>query len=221
MGLNAGLRGYLETEPQTEFHPAIRGLSGALPRRGQRERFVEARRKQIAFGQALIQGIENIPHIQACGQRIFLAGCIPAAEEPTAASAVVVDMVRANKLGLVAIDGSMAMEGNGPSLGKTFKMDVIVAGTNPVAADMVAASVMGFAPAEVPTFLWANKAGLRPGALEEIEIRGEPIQRARHAIRPYWGNQEIARNLYGGAAETAGPGGPAQTWRSAPQTTGA
>jgi hypothetical protein len=111
-------------------------------------------------------------------------------------------------------------------------MDVIVAGTNPVAADMVAASVMGFAPAEVPTFLWANKAGLRPGALEEIEIRGEPIQRARrvfakpqlvawNAIRPYWGNQEIARNLYGGAAETAGPGGPAQTWRSAPQTTGA
>ena len=133
--------------------------------------------------------------------------------EPTAASAVVVDMVRANKLGLVVIDGSMAMEGNGPSLGKTFKMDVIVAGTNPVAADMVAASVMGFAPAEVPTFLWANKAGLRPGALEEIEIRGEPIQRARrvfakpqlvawNAIRPYWGNHELSRNNYGGAAET-------------------
>ena len=133
--------------------------------------------------------------------------------EPTAASAVVVDMVRANKLGLVVIDGAMAMEGNGPSLGKTFKMDVIVAGTNPVATDMVAASVMGFAPAEVPTFLWANKAGMRPAALEEIEIRGEPIQRARrafakpqlvawNAIRPYWGNQEIARNLYGGASRS-------------------
>jgi len=130
--------------------------------------------------------------------------------EPTAAAAVVVDMVRANKLGLVVIDGSMAMEGNGPSMGKTFKMDVIVAGTNPVAADMVAASLMGFAPAEIPTFLWANKAGLRPGALDEIEIRGEPLDRLRrpfvkpqlvawNTIRPYWGNQEIARNLYGGA----------------------
>ena len=133
--------------------------------------------------------------------------------EPTAASAVVVDMVRANKLGLVVIDGSMAMEGNGPSMGKTFKMDVIVAGTNPVATDMVAASLMGFAPAEIPTFLWANKAGLRPGALDEIEIRGEPLDRVRrsfvkpqlvawNAIRPYWGNQEITRNAYGGAAET-------------------
>ena len=133
--------------------------------------------------------------------------------EPTAASAVVVDMVRANKLGLVVIDGSMAMEGNGPSMGKTFKMDVIVAGTNPVAADMVAASLMGFAPSEIPTFLWANKAGLRPAALEEIEIRGEPVDRVRrpfakpqlvawNAIRPYWGNHELSRNNYGGAAET-------------------
>lgn len=133
--------------------------------------------------------------------------------EPTAASAVVVDMVRANKLGLVVIDGSMAMEGNGPSMGKTFMMDLIVAGTNPVAADMVAASLMGFAPAEVPTFLWANKAGMGPAALHEIEIRGEPLGRSRrpfakpqlvawNAIRPYWGSQELSRNEYRGAAET-------------------
>jgi len=131
--------------------------------------------------------------------------------EPTAASAVVVDMVRANKLGLVVIDGSMAMEGNGPAMGKTFKMDVIVAGTNPVATDMVGASLMGFAPAEVPAFLWANKAGLRPGALDEIEIRGERLDRVRrafakpqlqswNAIRPYWGNRELSRNDYRGAS---------------------
>ena len=124
--------------------------------------------------------------------------------EPTAASAVVVDMVRANKLGLVVIDGSMAMEGNGPSMGKTFKMDVIVAGTNPVATDMVAASLMGFQAKEVPVFGWANKAGLLPGALEGIEVRGERIDRVRHsfvkpqvyawnAIRPFWGNKELTR----------------------------
>lgn len=128
---------------------------------------------------------------------------VAAKVERTAASAVVVDMVRANKLGLVVIDGSMAMEGNGPSMGKTFKMDVIIAGTNPVAADMVAASVMGFQPAEVPTFLWANIAGLGPGAVEDIEIRGERIESARrpfvkpqlvtwNAIRNYWGSQELA-----------------------------
>jgi uncharacterized protein (DUF362 family) len=122
--------------------------------------------------------------------------------EPTGASAVVVDMVRANKLGLVVVDGSMAMEGNGPSMGKLVKMDVIVAGTNPVAADMVAASLMGFEPKEVPTFAWANKAGLKPASLDEIEVRGEPVERARRVfakphlvawnnIRAFWGAKEI------------------------------
>ena len=122
--------------------------------------------------------------------------------EPTAASAVVVDMVRANKLGLVVVDGSMAMEGNGPSTGLTFKMNVIVAGTNPLAADMVAASVMGFEPTAIPTFWWANKAGMKPTSLHEIEIRGEPLDRVRrpfvkpqlyawNAIRSVWGAKEI------------------------------
>jgi len=94
------------------------------------------------------------------------------------------------------------MEGNGPSTGPLVKMDVIVAGTNPVATDMVAASVMGFAPSEVPTFDWANRAGLKPASVAEIEVRGEPIERVRrvfarpqlvawNAIRPFWGAREI------------------------------
>jgi len=122
--------------------------------------------------------------------------------EPTAAAAVVVDMVRANKLELVVVDGSMAMEGNGPSLGRVFKMDVIIAGTNPVATDMVAAAVMGFEPSEVPTFAWANKAGMTPGELADIEIRGDALDQVRRPfekpqllewakIRQFWGAKEI------------------------------
>ena len=122
--------------------------------------------------------------------------------EPTGASAVVVDMVRANKLGLVVVDGSMAMEGNGPSAGRTFKMNVIVAGTNPLATDMVAASLMGFEPIEIPTFGWANKAGMKPTSFPELEIRGEPLDRLRrpfvkpqlytwNAIHSVWGAKEI------------------------------
>jgi len=122
--------------------------------------------------------------------------------EPTAASAVVVDMTRANKLGLVVVDGSMAMEGNGPWMGRTFKMNVIVAGTNPLATDMVAANLMGFEPQDIPTFLWANKAGMTPLSLPEIEIRGEALDRVRrpfakpqlstwNAIRSVWGAREI------------------------------
>jgi len=122
--------------------------------------------------------------------------------DPTGAAAAIVDMVRANKLGLTVVDGSMAMEGNGPSVGPVFKMDVIVAGTNPLATDMVAAALMGFEPREVPTFAWANKAGMTPESLDEIEIRGEPLADIRRPfarpqvyrwkdIRGYWGNKEI------------------------------
>jgi len=122
--------------------------------------------------------------------------------EATGSSAVVVDMVRANKLGLVVVDGSMAMEGNGPSDGQLVKMDVIVAGTNPVATDMVAANLMGFEPGEIPTFAWANKAGMKPGAIDEIEVRGERLENVRrsfrkpqvfawNSIRAFWGAREI------------------------------
>ncbi len=99
--------------------------------------------------------------------------------EPSGTAAAIVDMVRANKLGLVVVDGSTAMEGNGPTEGTLVPMETIIAGTNPLATDMVAASLMGFGVSEVPTFTWANKAGLRPERLDEIEIRGESIERVR------------------------------------------
>ncbi len=122
--------------------------------------------------------------------------------EPTGASAVVVDMVRANKLGLVVVDASSAMEGDGPTNGPLVEMGVIVAGTNPVATDMVAAAVMGFEPKDVPVFEWAGMAGLKPTSLDEIEVRGAPIGAVRRpfarprlwawdAIRPFWGAREI------------------------------
>jgi len=94
----------------------------------------------------------------------------------------IVDMVRANRLGLTVIDGSTAMEGQGPSIGfggTLVDTNVIIAGTNPLATDMVAAVVMGFDPDDIPTFTWAQKAGMTPYTVEEIEIRGETIAAVR------------------------------------------
>ena len=114
----------------------------------------------------------------------------------------ILDMVRANKLGLTVVDGSMAMEGNGPSNGQLLQMDVIIAGVNPLATDMVAAAVMGFEPAEVPTFTLAQEIGLGPASLEAIEVRGAPIGEVRRpfkkprietwqSIHEDWGVKEI------------------------------
>jgi len=94
----------------------------------------------------------------------------------------ILDMVRANKLGLVVVDGSTAMEGEGPAQGTLVPMNVIIAGTNPLATDIVAASVMGFGPREVPMFVQANKLGMRPAALEDIEVRGAPVAGVRRQL---------------------------------------
>jgi uncharacterized protein (DUF362 family) len=107
--------------------------------------------------------------------------------DPSGTSAAIVDMARANRLGLVVIDGSMAMEGQGPSVsygGKLVKMDVIVAGTNPLATDMVGAHLMGFEPDEISTFRWAWKAGMKPTKLEDIEIRSEEPVVGKAFARP-------------------------------------
>jgi len=113
-----------------------------------------------------------------------------------------IDMVRANKLGLVVVDGSMAMEGDGPAAGTLVPMNVIIAGTNALATDMVAASVMGFRMNEIPTFSLASDTGLGPARLNEIEVRGAGIKDVRrnfvkpnvvpwNSIRDSWGNQVL------------------------------
>jgi uncharacterized protein (DUF362 family) len=95
----------------------------------------------------------------------------------------IVDMVRANKLGLVVIDGTTAMEGDGPTGGELVDMGLIVAGTNPLATDMLAAHLMGFDLEEVPTFTCAQQVGMRPQSVAEIEVRGEPVKAARRPFK--------------------------------------
>ena len=96
--------------------------------------------------------------------------------EPTGTSTAIVDMVKASKIGLNVIDASTAMQGQGPSVfrgGELLKMNLIIASVNPLAADMVAANVMGFGPNEIDTFKWAWKAGMKPAVLDDIQIVGE------------------------------------------------
>jgi uncharacterized protein (DUF362 family) len=114
----------------------------------------------------------------------------------------IVDMVRASKMGLTVVDASYAMEGNGPSEGDVRKMDLIIAGTNPLATDIVAAKIMGFEIDEVPTFKWAAKTGMKPSSIGEIEIRGESVASVQQkfkrpevvpwiGINKFWGVEEL------------------------------
>lgn len=103
--------------------------------------------------------------------------------ESSGAAPVVVDMMRASKLGLVVVDASTAMEGDGPTNGDLVPMNLIIAGTNPLATDMVAASVMGFSTDEIATFNWARQAGMLPNTLSQIEVRGESIANVQRRFK--------------------------------------
>jgi uncharacterized protein (DUF362 family) len=114
----------------------------------------------------------------------------------------IVDMVRANRTGLAVIDASSAMEGDGPTMGRLVDMNLIVAGTSPLAADMVATALMGIDPAEVPTFTCAHRTGMFPRTVDEIEVRGRPVDEVRRAfvkpnvvswasVNKLWGAREL------------------------------
>ncbi len=97
----------------------------------------------------------------------------------------IIDMNRLVKTGLSVIDATIAMEGNGPTAGSPVNMDLIIAGTTPLATDMIGASVMGFEIDEIPTFKLAHDFKMRPFALADIDIRGLSInQTKRQFLKP-------------------------------------
>lgn len=109
--------------------------------------------------------------------------------EPSGTATAIIDMVKANKIGLNVIDATMAMEGNGPSTssgGKLLKMNLIIAGTNPLATDMVASNIMGFGTDEIDTFKWAFKAGMTPNKIDDIQIIGEKLSDVKRSFAKPW-----------------------------------
>ena len=121
--------------------------------------------------------------------------------EPTGTSAITIDMVKANKLGLSVIDATTAMQGQGPSVsqgGSLVNMNLIIASKNALAADMVAANIMGFDPIEIDTFKWAWKAGMKPFHINDIQIVGEQVEKVRqHFKKPQIIPYTMIANWYG------------------------
>ena len=114
----------------------------------------------------------------------------------------VIDMNRAVRTGLSVIDATIAMEGNGPSDGTLVNMGLIIAGTSPLATDMVGANIMGFEMDAIPAINLAHKAGMEPSLISNIEIRGLTMEQTRrNFVKPqiskwtdvnkFWGIKEL------------------------------
>ncbi len=95
-------------------------------------------------------------------------------------SQVIVDINSVLRPALTVIDGFVGMEGRGPSSGKPVQMNLIIAGTDPVATDSTACRVMGFDPNEISHIRKAAGKGL--GTLNDIELLGEPLENVTRAF---------------------------------------
>jgi len=90
----------------------------------------------------------------------------------------IVDLASILKPSISVIDGIIASEGHEAS-GNPIEMDLVIAGTDPVAVDAVGAAVMGIQPTEVKHLILAEKKKLGRCNLEEITMLGEPIEKVR------------------------------------------
>ncbi len=85
---------------------------------------------------------------------------------------------------LSVIDGSVAMEGDGPMQGTPVNFGVVVAGTDTVATDLVATRVMGFDPWMFKCFNYARSQGLGVFSEDEIIVSGMTVAEVKQSFQP-------------------------------------
>jgi uncharacterized protein (DUF362 family) len=94
----------------------------------------------------------------------------------------IVDLASIVKPSIAVVDGIVASEGHETSV-NPVEMNLIIAGTDPVAVDAVGAAVMGINPKNVKHLRLAEKKGLGTCNLEQIEIVGESIENVKKKFR--------------------------------------
>lgn len=82
------------------------------------------------------------------------------------------------------MDGTVALEGNGPKSGQPKEMNLVLASGDLVALDTVAAQIMGFAPDRIEHLQLCARHGLGTADPERITIRGASIDAVQTPLVP-------------------------------------
>ena len=93
------------------------------------------------------------------------------------------------------VDGFVAMHREGPRHGTPIRLGTVVAGTDAVAVDAVAAAVMGFDPMRIGYLNYAHAAGLGVADLASIAIVGDPLASVARRCVPH-SNDAIQRHWH-------------------------
>ncbi|MHC4883961.1 MAG: DUF362 domain-containing protein [Planctomycetota bacterium] len=82
----------------------------------------------------------------------------------------IADMIGLLTPHLAIIDGTVGMQGLGPSAGETCALDTVVVGADPLAADAVACRLMGTDVNDSPHLYMAAERGYGIASLQQIEV---------------------------------------------------
>jgi uncharacterized protein (DUF362 family) len=85
---------------------------------------------------------------------------------------------------LSVIDGYVAMEGNGPTDGDPIDWRIAIASQDPVAADCLAARLMGFDVSDIGYLWYCYRKGLGVGESSQMEILGADPQNCYRRFQP-------------------------------------
>jgi uncharacterized protein (DUF362 family) len=85
---------------------------------------------------------------------------------------------------LALMDGTVALEGNGPKSGRPRVADLILCSQDPVALDTVQALVMGLEPATVAHLARCAERGIGTNDPDRIEVVGAPLAEVRRSFAP-------------------------------------
>ncbi|MBU1626567.1 DUF362 domain-containing protein, partial [bacterium] len=82
------------------------------------------------------------------------------------------------------LDATVCMEGNGPKSGSPKTLDMILASSDIVALDTIAAKMMGFDPSRIEHLNYAAQRDLGTNDFENINIEGEDIINLAYNFKP-------------------------------------
>jgi uncharacterized protein (DUF362 family) len=102
----------------------------------------------------------------------------------------IVDLFSRIKPKLAVIDGLVGCFG-GELGGTPVRMDIVIAGADPLAVDAIGAAIMGIEPSEVDYIRLAERRKLGAGSLDGINVLGEGIEWITRGI----GTDEVVRRL--------------------------
>lgn len=88
---------------------------------------------------------------------------------------MLLDLAQYVKPCLTIMDAVVGMEGEGPGLGDPVQIGLLIASENQLAVDVVAGEIMGLKKENNPVLLQAEKRGLVPNKVEDVEIIGADL----------------------------------------------